>query len=106
MITLRKTPEVIAVSGTTAFDSTDLSSGDKYAVHIEIGGSLSGTLKIQGKAKNASQWVDIDDSDQAVVAGDTALYNLRDLAFDMVRPYFSHSSGTGNITIHRSVKGP
>lgn len=106
MITKRFTPEVKSVSGTTALAELDLFSGFGVSFHIEFGGNLVGTLKLQVKAKNSSTWVDVDDSAQAIGVGDTVFYNLPAIEADIIRPYFSHSSGTGNVTTHRTVKGP
>lgn len=105
MESIRAKPYSVSISQTQALPETSMDRGDKFAVQIEVGGNLIGTFKLQAKQKGATNWVDIDDTEQSVSGPADAVIVASNINFDLIREYFTRTSGTGDCVFHRTVKG-
>lgn len=86
-----------AVSITSvAYDLGDLKS---CSIHVDFTGSdLAGSLKLQASNDN-SDWVDVGNSTQSVTSATSHLWNITSAEYRYIRPVWTASSGSGNITV-------
>ncbi len=79
---------------------------DKYNISVEFSsGTINGSLKLQAKTSlDATAWIDVLDSVQAVVSGANHMWNVSGAAYQFVRAVWTYGSGAGTITIYALIK--
>lgn len=91
--------------------ATDLTGGavdlgDNQVIAIECvftGSNVVGTLKLQSSIGGTS-WIDIVGSSQAVTASTNHMWNVTSAQYRYIRPMWTYTSGTGNLTITSFAK--
>lgn len=88
-------------------NSIPLSLGDLKGFAIQVtfsSATLGGTLKLQARNSETAEWIDVEDSDQTVVAGAGHLWNVEKAQYYAVRVVWTASAGAGTLTAFAVAK--
>lgn len=112
--------EIMAsASAATSANSVPVQLDDLTILAIQVtftGSNVVGTLKLQASnypgdgtgigPSAAAEWIDVEDSSQAVTASSSHMWNIDGAGFRWVRAVWTYTSGTGNISMNSIVKQP
>jgi len=84
------------------------------AIQVQFTGvNVVGTLKLQAsclanpdQSLASTDWVDVDDSTQAITASSQHMWNIDGMGFRWIRAVWDYTSGTGNIAMYSIIKQP
>lgn len=83
----------------------DLGDSKEYSISVNISGAdVAGTLKLQARNITTENWIDVADSSQAVASSEDHIWSVVNASYRYVRPVFTYTSGTGNITANYVIK--
>ncbi len=112
---MRQLNEVIITtrSGASGVTSAAVLAENLFAISaVAIASSTeAGTLKIQASNDNPlgsaaiTNWVDIPSATVTVTAGSTVTIPKTEICYQWVRFVYTHSGGTGNITVQIKALG-
>lgn len=86
-----------------SFDLGDLTNCSIHADFTGGAGNLVGTLKLQSSNDNAD-WIDVSGSSQAITASASHMWNVIDACYRFIRPVWTYTSGSGNLTCSLFIK--
>lgn len=104
---------IITQSGASGVNSAAVLAENLFSVSAMAvaSGTEAGALKIQASNDNPvdgtapSSWVDISGATVTVTAGGTVLIPKLDICYQYIRFVYTHSGGTGNITVKIKALG-
>jgi len=77
-----------------------------YSIQIVFTGSPTGEFKLQGSLDDdgdPTNWTDITGSEESVTAAGDLLWNAQGVGYKYVRLVYTSTSGTGTMTVYRSM---
>lgn len=85
-----------------------------FSLSANVNSTAAGTIKLQGSNDNDSDenganvgnWIDITGSSVAISSGNDVMWNATAVGYAWVRPVYTFSSGTGNLTVTFTGKAP
>ena len=92
---------------TTPNNGVPIDLGDMldYSISVNFTGSnVVGSLKLQARNTESEDWIDIADTTQAVTASGGHIWSVVNAGYRYVRPVWTYTSGTGNITANYIIK--
>lgn len=97
-----KLVDSVTIATFTASSSVNISSVSGYSVHMIWTGTPTGTLSIKGSNDN-SNFPLVTSVSTGGTAGQS-LTNIEKAHYNFVRVEYTHSSGTGDLTVYISGK--
>ena len=97
---------VSAQDASSDITSVPLDLGDltQFSMHADFStGTLGGTIALEGSNDN-SDWVGISGASQVIASGASHLFNVVNAAYRYVRLTWTHTGGTGNLTVKAVIK--
>lgn len=78
-----------------------------FSLTANVNSTATGTVKLQGSndydsdenGANVGNWVDITGSSSAISSGSDVMWNATTAGYAWVRPVYTFTSGTGNLTV-------
>lgn len=81
----------------------NLANATEFSVHVSTTGSAAGSAYLAVSVDGVN-WVILPNSTQAIVGGDTVLYNVKNAGYLMARFHYASTSGTGTADAAFAVK--
>lgn len=98
----KKIVDSVTIATFTASSSVDISTTSGYAVHMIWTGTPTGTLSIKGSNDNSN--FSLVSSVSTGGAASQSLTNIEKAHYNFVRVEYTHSSGSGDLTVYVSGK--